>query len=190
MKIDPDLLLSVKLKPDMEIAPFDCGDADLNGFLLDDAKKYYTDMLAVTYLVQYKQEQLVGYYCLCADKVVFDFSDKEDPKRKWWKGFNKVNKIHFNKQRKTYPAMKIGRLAVDYEFKGNNIGSYILNAVATMMTAARDFGCRFITVDAYREAFGFYLKNDFEFLSSEDEADNTRLMYCDLKRVSFSSINQ
>jgi hypothetical protein len=50
-----------------------------------------------------------------------------------------------------------------------------------MMQSARDFGCRFITVDVYRDAFGFYLKNGFEFLSSEDEADDTRLMYFDLK---------
>jgi hypothetical protein len=52
-----------------------------------------------------------------------------------------------------------------------------------MMMSSRDFGCRFITVDAYRDAFGFYLKNGFEFLSSEDETDNTRLMYYDLKRI-------
>jgi predicted N-acetyltransferase YhbS len=100
--------------------------------------------------------------------------------------FNKANKIHFNKQRKTYPALKIGRLAVDVGFKGCGIGSYILNAVETIVQDTRDYGCRFLTVDAYRDAFGFYLKNGFEFLSSEDETDNTRLMYYDLKRMSRS----
>jgi predicted GNAT family N-acyltransferase len=182
--IDPALLQSVKLKPEMDIQPFDCGNPDLNSFLSDDAKRYYDDMLAVTYLVLYEQRELTAYYCLFMDKIVFDFFDKEDPKRQWWKVFNKKNKIHFNKQRKNYPAIKIGRLGVASEFKGNRIGSYILNAVIIMMQGKRDIGCRFITVDAYRDAFDFYLKNGFEFLSSEDETDHTRLMYYDLKRIS------
>jgi GNAT superfamily N-acetyltransferase len=181
--INTDLLLSVKLQPEMEIQSFDCGDFDLNGFLLDDAFRYYNDMLAVTYVVQYNKKQLAAYYCLFMDKIVFDFSDKDDPTRKWWKMFNKRNKIHFNKQRKTYPALKIGRLAVDSRFKSCGLGSHILNTVRTMVQGTRDYGCRFITVDAYSDAFGFYQKNGFEFLSSEDETDNTRLMYYDLKRI-------
>jgi predicted N-acetyltransferase YhbS len=117
------------------------------------------------------------------DKIVFDFSAKDDPTRKWWQVFNKKNKIHFRKQRKTYPALKIGRLAVDAKYKGYGMGRYIINVIITMMQSTRDFGCRFITVDAYQDAFGFYLKNGFDFLSSKDETDNTRLMYFDLKRM-------
>jgi hypothetical protein len=176
-------LLSVKkLKPDTELKPFDCGDNDLNSFLSEDAKNYYEEFLGVTYLVKYEQ-RIVAYYCIFNDKIVFDFSGKDDPKRNWWKSFNKKNKIHFNKQRKNYPAVKIGRLAVDSNFKNNHIGMYILNLVIKMIIQTRDIGCRFITVDAYKDAFGFYLKNDFEFLSSNDEDDQTRLMYFDLKRI-------
>jgi GNAT superfamily N-acetyltransferase len=180
--IDFELLSTVKLEPDVVISPFNCGDTDLNGFLFDDAVNYYKEFLGVTYLVEYDQKT-AAYYCLFTDKIVFDFSGKEDPMRKWWQIFNKKNKIHFKKHRKNYPALKIGRLAVDVGFKGSGIGSYILKTVISMMVVSRDFGCRFITVDAYRDAFGFYLKNGFEFLSSEDETDNTRLMYYDLKRI-------
>jgi GNAT superfamily N-acetyltransferase len=179
---DGKVVVITKLEPDIPIAPFDCGDDDLNGFLREDARKYYDDFMGVTYLVGY-QERLAGYYCLFMDKIVFDFSGKADPKRKQWQMFNKSNKIHFNKQRKTYPALKIGRLAVDAGWKGYGMGSYILDAVRKQVQDTRDFGCRFLTVDAYRDAFGFYLKNGFEFLSSEDEWDNTRLMYYDLKRM-------
>lgn len=45
----------------------------------------------------------------------------------------------------------------------------------------RRTGCRFVTVDAYRSAIPFYRKNDFEFFTSADFADRTRLMYFDLK---------
>jgi GNAT superfamily N-acetyltransferase len=180
--IDSSSIVITKLEENVTIEPFDCGETDLNSFLSDDARNYYDDFMGVTYLVEYRK-QLAAYYCLFMDKIVFDFSGKDDPKRKWWQVFNKKNKIHFNKQRKTYPALKIGRLAVDIGFKGCGIGSYILDAVITEMQGTRDFGCRFITVDAYSDAFGFYQKNDFEFLSSEDKADKTRLMYFDLKRM-------
>jgi GNAT superfamily N-acetyltransferase len=180
--VDLTSLATVKLEQKVPIESFDCGDADLNSFLYDDARNYYDAFMGVTYLIVY-QKRLAGYYCVFMDKIVFDFSGKDDPKRKWWQVFNKKNKIHFNKQRKTYPALKIGRLAVDAGWKGYGIGSYILDAVETKIQDTRDFGCRFFTVDAYRDAFGFYLKNGFEFLSSEDEWDNTRLMYYDLKRM-------
>jgi hypothetical protein len=180
--MDYSLLSNVKLDLNVEIKPFDCGDTDLNGFLFDDAKNYYEDFMGVTYLVEYNQK-LAAYYCLFNDKIVFDFSNKKDPKRKEWQNFNKKNKIHFKKQRKTYPAVKIGRLAVTFNLKEKGIGSFILDIVEGMLITKRDIGCRFITVDAYRNAFGFYLKNGFEFLSTEDESDNTRLMYYDLKQI-------
>ena len=43
-------------------------------------------------------------------------------------------------------------------------------------------GCRFITVDAYRDAFDFYLKNNFNYLFDDDSNEKTRLMYLDIKR--------
>jgi hypothetical protein len=41
-------------------------------------------------------------------------------------------------------------------------------------------GCRFITVDAYQNALGFYQKNGFAFLTEQDETEATRAMYLDL----------
>ena len=40
----------IPLKADSEIKPFKCKDDDLNGFLFEDARKYLTDLMAVTYL--------------------------------------------------------------------------------------------------------------------------------------------
>jgi predicted GNAT family N-acyltransferase len=165
--------------------PFDCGDADLNDFLFNDADAYQTERMAVTHLLEYNNNQtteIVGYFCLLNDKLVFDLSDKE--KKKWWKMFNKKNQIHFNKHRKSYPAVKIGRLAVAQSFSGKGLGRYMMYMIIGMVANITDIACRFITVDAYQDAFGFYLKNGFEFLSSEDEADKTRLMYFDLKQMS------
>jgi predicted GNAT family N-acyltransferase len=168
-----------KLTPKVELTPFDCGDDDLNNFLHNDARSYFKELLAVTYLVQ-SQDTLVAYFCLLMDKIVFDFAGKDDPIRKWWKKFNKLNKIHFNKQRKTYPAVKLGRLGVSVDAKGCGIGRYILEVIVSMIVNTQNFGCRFVTVDAYREAFGFYQKLGFDFLSDEDVDQDTRQMYLDL----------
>ena len=40
--------------------------------------------------------------------------------------------------------------------------------------------CRFLTVNANLEAVPFYEKNGFRFLTAEDDAPHTRVMYFDL----------
>ena len=42
----------IKLSSDTIIKPFDCGDQDLNEFLLNDAINYQKELMAVTYLLE------------------------------------------------------------------------------------------------------------------------------------------
>ncbi len=42
-------------------------------------------------------------------------------------------------------------------------------------------GCRFITVDANANAFHFYEKNGFSFITDKDKSNKNRAMYFDLK---------
>jgi GNAT superfamily N-acetyltransferase len=173
----------IRLEPDTIIVPFDCGDKDLNDFLANDAIVYQKERLAVTHLLVPKTvdiSQIAGYFCLLTDKLAFDPSDGEQ--RKAWKAFNRQNKIHFNKHRKTYPSIKIGRLAVSNAFAGHGLGRHLINSIFYKVSDMKDVGCRFITVDAYKNAFDFYLKNDFQFLSDDDRDEPTRLMYFDMKR--------
>ena len=88
-----------------EILPFCCKDDELNNFLFDDAKKYLADLIAVTYLLVDRQAQkTVAYFSLLNDKVSYDPEE-----RSLWNRINR--KISNNKRRKTYPSVKIGRLA-------------------------------------------------------------------------------
>lgn len=41
-----------QIEADTEIKSFDCGDADLNDFLVSDAKNYLRAMMALTYLLE------------------------------------------------------------------------------------------------------------------------------------------
>ena len=175
----------VRLDPDEEnVVTFDCGNVDLNNFLLNDAAKYQKARLSVTHILTVPTDDTVriaGYFCLLTDKLVFDPTDEKQ--KKVWKDFNKENKIHFNKHRKTYPAVKIGRLAVASAFAGKGLGSLMIEQIIFMVINMNNIGCRFITVDAYRDAFDFYLKNDFDYLSDDDANEKIRLMYLDIKRL-------
>ncbi len=170
-----------QLQSESSIKPFQCQDDDLNAFLKDDAKHYLSELMAVTYLLEdtYK-EKTVAYFSLLNDKIVFD------PKqRSFWNRLSR--RISNAKRRKTYPSVKIGRLAISEDYAGHGIGRDIIRLIKYMFTHGNRTGCRFVTVDAYSNAVGFYKKCGFEFISSEDSNDDTRLMYYDLKSFLDSS---
>ena len=127
------------------------------------------------------EEEIVAYFCLSNDGLTRTTILTEEEKALW----NRVGrKIPNSKRRKTYPAVKIGRLAVAQQYAGFGIGRHIINAVRIMyMYEPHHAGCRFVTVDAYRSALQFYEKNDFRYLTTKDKDEDTRAMYFDLKAV-------
>ena len=58
----------VRLQELDKIKPFDCGDADLNGFLCEDATYYYRQLLANTFVLE-DEERTIAYFCLLNDKI-------------------------------------------------------------------------------------------------------------------------
>ncbi|MDR0574742.1 MAG: GNAT family N-acetyltransferase [Tannerella sp.] len=170
----------IRLEENTPIATFDCGDIDLNEFLLNDAKNYLESMLAVTCLVEFDNE-IAAYFCLSCDGLTRSAIPTEEEKRHW----NKVGrKIPNSKRRRTYPAVKIGRMAVAKKFAGSGLEKLLLLSIREMYIHKQHHaGCRFITVDAYRSALDFYEKNRFQFLTTKDVDEDTRTMYFDLKAI-------
>lgn len=166
------------------IKPFDCGDSDLNGFLLEscddvpNATQHSKQLLAVTYLIEdIESGKTVAYFSLLHDRIERDFTDKTI--------WNRLSRhIPNAKRRRSYPAIKIGRLAVSEEYKGQGFGSKILGLVKQWYSTENRAGCRYITVDALKSAIEFYERNHFERLLSTDDEEETVLMYYDLKRLS------
>jgi len=175
-----DKIEIVRLEDNTPMSSFDCGDIDLNEFLHNDAKNYLKSMLAVTYLLKVENE-IVAYFCLSNDGLTRTTIVTEEEKSLW----NKVGrKIPNSKRRKTYPSVKIGRLAVAQQYSGFGIGRHIIDAVRLMyISKPHHAGCRFVTVDAYHSALSFYEKNNFRYLTTKDKDDDTRIMYFDLKSV-------
>ena len=161
------------------IGSFDCGDADLNDFILNESTFYREALLAVSYVFERREiKESVAYFSLANDRIsLTDFESKT--------AFNRFRKRRFvnEKRLKSYPAVKICRFAVDLSMKGQSVGSFLLNFIKSYFLDDNKTGCRFITVDAYAAAVPFYLKNEFVPLTSEDAMSATRLLYFDLNDI-------
>jgi GNAT superfamily N-acetyltransferase len=163
----------VRLTQHHVIKPFDCDDADLNDFLLHDAKISSKELLTVTYILE-NSESTIAFWSLLNDKVI---KKQVDPG--FWE--NLWGSMPEGKRYSSYPAMKIARLAVASDFKGQDIGTAILDSLKALFITNNRTGCKFITVDAYRTSLKFYEKNGFKFMvERDDKQSHTRPMYFDL----------
>ena len=146
----------VPLTSDYELTPFDCGDSDLNEFLLNDAKKAFELRIANTFILEISGSR--------------------------WKKI-KAN-FPVSKQFRSYPCIKVGRFAVSMDYRGKNIGTWLMNKLKERLNAGQNQSAfRYITVDAYLSAIDFYRKNGFKELTKKEEDDHTRLMFFDMMDV-------
>lgn len=65
----------IKLSENIQLKPFDCGDNDLNNFLIEDALYYKQRLLSVTYLMV-SDSDIVAYFSVSNDKISIPESDK------------------------------------------------------------------------------------------------------------------
>jgi hypothetical protein len=165
----------VRLRHDHELLPFDCEDDDLNDFLVNSAKLYQEDLLAVTYVLEdTKRGETVAFFSVFNDKI----SSEDFPSGNQWK--RRVQLTFGPKKLKDYPAIKIGRLGVSSAYKGKGIGASIVGILKTIFISENRTGCSYITVDAYAQSLGFYEKMEFVYFNSDDQGKDTRQMYYDL----------
>lgn len=76
-----DLALSILTKTTV-IPEFKSKDGDLNEFLMQEAKDYQEQLLAVTYLLQNpKTSDIVAYFSLLNDTIKFEEDDKKTRNR-------------------------------------------------------------------------------------------------------------
>ena len=168
-----------KLQLGETVESFDCGDTDLNDFIINEAHHYRKALIAVTYVLEHRgTNEVVGYFSLANDRVsVTDFENKTD--------FNRFRKRRFvnEKRLQSYPAVKLCRLGVAQSIRGKNVGSMLLDFIKLYFIGENKIGCRFITVDAYINAVPFYEHNDFQHLKIHDEDRITRLLFFDLSDI-------
>lgn len=161
------------------VTGFDCGDSDLNEFITTDALLYYRVRIATSYVLEDSgSNEVIGFFSLAHDRIsLTDFPSNS--------AYNRFRKQFFaqGKMFKSYPALKICRLATDKKYRGEGIGAMLVNTIIGSYRNDTKAGCRFITVDAYADALSFYYKLGFVPLSKEDEGSETRLLYFDLETL-------
>jgi len=180
MNINFEELSFVRLSTEYNILPFDCADSDLNDFIVTDAKPCLESLLAVTYLIEHNVNTL-AFFSVSNDKITYEDTNEFLSRRKFKKVFQ--GRFPPSKQYKSYPAVKIGRLAVHVNYQNDGIGRFLLDYIKGLFITNNRTGCMYITVDAYKKSLSFYEKNGFQFLSSDDEKSDTRLMYYDLSEL-------
>jgi predicted GNAT family N-acyltransferase len=169
----------VRLEDIKNLKPFDCGDEDLNDFLLSDARLYNEQFLANTFVLE-DDNETVAYYSLLNDKI-----SQTTLSKNLWRKLRKS--IPHEKHLGSYPAVKIGRLAVSKSYRGMDIGTKLVGAIMRLFISQHGHSaCRFLTVDAYKDAVTFYEKNGFKKMVNDSELPENALtvpLYLDLKQV-------
>jgi len=169
---------------------FDCGHHDLNDFFSHDCIAYSKELLGKSYCFRLDADPfiIVCAFTISNDSIKVN-SLPNNRKKKL------IKSIPRQKQFRSYPAVLIGRLGVNQNFKGVGIGKELMDFIKSWFIDPNNkTGCRFMVVDAYNETIPiqYYKHNDFEFLFSTEEQEKeymgmsyddqlkTRLMYFDL----------
>lgn len=131
---------------------FDCGVEELNIFLKQHANQNQSKNLSKTYVavVSSKQDHkmIYGYYSLSAGQIQYD---------------NLPEQFKSKLPRYPIPIARIGRLAVDKNFKGQGVGGFLLHdALGNILRITEKIGLFAVVVDAKNEnAKLFYKKYGF-----------------------------
>ena len=144
--------------------PFSCDNKDLDDFFAQDALFYDTELIGKTYAWVSSEDtrKILGLVTLANDSIKSHYI-ANSAKNRLQRGVPNV------KRGLNFPAVLIGRLGVasDYQGKGLNIGSQIIDFVKKWFRSVDNkTGCRFIVVDAYNnpQTLHFYEKNGFKTL--------------------------
>ena len=129
----------------INLREFDCGDALLNEYLINYAKKNSLANISKTYILE-EENSIVGYVTLAAASLLFfELPD----------GYETLPKYPI-------PAIRIARLAVDKKHQGKHYGELLLAyALKQSLNISVRIGVKFVIVDAKDSAIGFYKKYGF-----------------------------
>jgi len=170
--------------------PFDCDHTDLNDFFQNDAINYSNQLLGKTYFFidNKDNKSIVCAFTIANDSIKASLLTNARKK--------KVSKqIPHSKTSRSYPAVLIGRLGVNTNYKNQGIGKDLMDFIKSWFIDSQNkTGCRFIVVDAYNEEIPikYYVACGFEFLFSLEDQEKhyyndtsseklkTRLMFFDL----------
>ena len=175
------IIKEIRIDHSTFIKPFDCGDKDLNEFLLEKSKHYQQELLATTFVFE-DETQTLAYYSIFNDS--FRIEDVSFESKNAFKNFLRLLLSHPKRHLKSYPAIKIGRLAISKQTQKSGLGRKIMDTIINYAVKQNEHcACKFILVDAYKDALGFYEKMQFKYFSDNDAKEETRQMYLNITPI-------
>ncbi|MDP2189201.1 MAG: hypothetical protein Q8J69_11020 [Sphingobacteriaceae bacterium] len=167
------------LQEDEDLVGFDCKDAEMNEFFLEDSKRFQREKITNTYLFK-EGELIVAFFSIsndCLNDLGYDNSI--------WNRLHRKIKLPNEKRIRQYPAVKITRLGVNQAFQGKGLSHQLLDFIKGWTFIEHKPACRLLILDAYNspKQIALYEKNDFVFLLSSDKSAKHRFMYFDLMRL-------
>jgi len=135
-----------KLRRDTDLTNFDCSlddDLGLDVFIHKEALAYQETLLGITYLFYYKSN-FVGFVTLAMGRLRGKYIEKEEIRLSY------------------YPALLIGRLAVDNNYRKRGICRFICDwCTGFAERLAKNIGCKFLVLDTNKRISVIYEKCGF-----------------------------
>ena len=176
VRADPSKLRFDPFRERDQVRKFDSGEPDLDDFLnTEEVEEYERENLGHTPLVFYDGE-LVAYYTISSDGLRAEYVDAR-----------KLSAAHVKKSAQrieAYPALKIGRFAVQRNWQSRGIGRLLIRRIAAIAVTTQP-AVRLIILNAKPKAVPFYQKAGF-VLTNEVRRERGRVnrtMYLDVLSI-------
>ena len=161
-----------RLAQDDLVKPFDCGDNALNNYLRRHAWiNQEQNLIGVTYVsIEERHPKIVvGYYTLATGDIARDSLPAETTE-----GLPRYQNL---------PVALLARLAVDRRFQGSGLGTNLLrHAFESVLKLSKQVGCRYVIVDAYSTAIGWYARYGFIALNGPSPS-GMQPMFIDIRTL-------
>ncbi len=135
-----------------DLSAFDCSIDDemgLNEFIHNEALQYQTENMGITYLFFY-ETHIVGFATLAMSQIEIKETKLQLP---------------FKTSIRDYPALVIGRLATDNNFRGRHVGENIcLWCVSLGKQLSAQVGCKVIVILTNDKKCQFYRNCGFDMV--------------------------
>lgn len=167
------------LKYNEILESFDCGDDEINEFLIEDAKNFQNEKITNTYLFK-DGDKITSFFSIsndCLNDLGYENSI--------WNKLHRKIKLPNEKRIRQYPAVKITRLGIDKKYQGNGLANQLIDFIKGWTFIEHKPASRLLILDAYNQnkQIEMYQKNDFTFLLDSDKDHKHRFMYFDLMRL-------
>lgn len=164
-----------KLRREHVLDAFDCGQPDLNAWLIKYALQNQSANAAQTYVGLVVDNRVVGYYSLAVGQVEYS----EAPER-----------LRKGLARHPVPVMLLARLAVHKNWQGKGVGRALLrDAILRTLQASDIAGIRALVVHAKDDAAKRYYQQ-FDFVPSPTDPLHLFVLIKDLRKMTGTQTNK